>query len=70
MANGAKDAVISVPIGNLPPGAVVGSILQAQNGQAVKVVAINATHAWWTLTTSLQADAGFHIRMINITKGK
>jgi len=65
------DAIISVPLGNLPPNVTVGSMLQAQNGQVVKVVEINATHAKVDFNHELAGETlTFTIRMVNITKGK
>lgn len=65
------DAIISVPLGNLPPNVTVGSMLQAQNGQVVQVVEINATHAKVDFNHELAGETlTFTIRMVNITKGK
>ncbi len=65
------DAVISVPLGNLPPGVKVGSMLQSQTGQAVKVVEMNSTHAKVDFNHELAGQTlVFTIRMVNITKAR
>ena len=64
-----QDAIISIPLVNLPPGVAVGSMLQAQNGQAAKVTEIGATHAKMDFNHELAGQTlVFTIRMVSIKK--
>jgi peptidylprolyl isomerase len=63
------DAIISVPLENLPPNVTVGSMLQTPDGRVVKVAEMNATHAKVDLNHELAGKAlVFTIRMVSITK--